>query len=43
MSDGRFDLEISRIMKAPRAKVWRAFADRLTWRSGGARARGSPR
>jgi uncharacterized protein YndB with AHSA1/START domain len=27
MSDGRFDLEISRIMKAPRAKVWRAFAD----------------
>jgi uncharacterized protein YndB with AHSA1/START domain len=27
MSDERFDLEISRVMKAPRAKVWRAFAD----------------
>jgi hypothetical protein len=27
MRDERFDLEISRVMKAPRAKVWRAFAD----------------
>lgn len=27
MRDEELDLEISRIMKAPRAKVWRAFAD----------------
>lgn len=27
MSEERFDLEISRVMKAPRAKVWGAFAD----------------
>lgn len=27
MSDKQLDLEISRVMKAPRAKVWRAFED----------------